>query len=352
LAALVNTAHGEAASKIKQLDQHYIAHKIAHAVAGCAAAAANKGKCQDGAIGAAVGEIVGEALVNGKNPAALTAKEREQILAYSKLVAGTVSGVAGGDVNAAANAAAVAVENNALNNLEIIEIGKRVDKECNQGNNAECRNRIIAEAVNKSDQRSKLAKQDIVDINAVQNKYAAEAFAICKGNTACATFVGNRFTYARLHCESSGCMANIAQSIIREASSRYGSVWDTVSRVFNDFSPVLLSTKAVPFNFGSKQLLLEHFKKHGSEFGVKTANDYLKIGRDVMQKGSRVKYEYRGEIRTGYVQFLGNSKSGEAKFAFVGTNNQGAITTIHVEKGKNLWKTLNGNSTDKIIYER
>ncbi|MCV6688457.1 DUF637 domain-containing protein, partial [Neisseria meningitidis] len=43
LAALVNTAHGEAASKIKQLDQHYIVHKIAHAIAGCAAAAANKG---------------------------------------------------------------------------------------------------------------------------------------------------------------------------------------------------------------------------------------------------------------------------------------------------------------------
>ncbi|MCI3178573.1 hypothetical protein FGF65_13155, partial [Neisseria meningitidis] len=40
LAALVNTAHGEAASKIKQLDQHYIVHKIAHAIAGCAAAAA------------------------------------------------------------------------------------------------------------------------------------------------------------------------------------------------------------------------------------------------------------------------------------------------------------------------
>ncbi|MCQ9327762.1 DUF637 domain-containing protein, partial [Neisseria dentiae] len=88
LAALVKSAHGEAASKIKGLDQHYLAHKIAHAVAGCAAAAANKGKCQDGAIGAAVGEIVGEALTNGKTPAALTAKEREQILAYSKLVAG------------------------------------------------------------------------------------------------------------------------------------------------------------------------------------------------------------------------------------------------------------------------
>ncbi|MCQ9327757.1 VENN motif pre-toxin domain-containing protein, partial [Neisseria dentiae] len=66
----------------------------------------------DGAIGAAVGEIVGEALTNGKTPAALTAKEREQILAYSKLVAGTVSGVTGGDVNTAANAAKVTVENN------------------------------------------------------------------------------------------------------------------------------------------------------------------------------------------------------------------------------------------------
>ncbi|PJO08448.1 hypothetical protein CRG49_013005, partial [Neisseria sp. N95_16] len=44
--------------------------------------------------------------------------EREQILAYSKLVAGTVSGVAGGDVNAAANAAAVAVEKNSLNFIQ------------------------------------------------------------------------------------------------------------------------------------------------------------------------------------------------------------------------------------------
>lgn len=115
LGAIVSTVHGEVASKIKfNLSEDYITHKIAHAIAGCAAAAANKGKCQDGAIGAAVGEIVGEALTNGKNPATLTAKEREQILAYSKLVAGTVSGVVGGDVNTAANAAQIAVENNTL----------------------------------------------------------------------------------------------------------------------------------------------------------------------------------------------------------------------------------------------
>jgi len=118
LAALVNTAHGEAASKIKQLDHHYIAHKIAHAVAGCAAAAANKGKCQDGAIGAAVGEIVGEALVKNTDFSRMSATEIEKakakITAYSKLVAGTASAVAGRDVNTAANAAQIAVENNTL----------------------------------------------------------------------------------------------------------------------------------------------------------------------------------------------------------------------------------------------
>ncbi|HEC0760246.1 TPA: S-layer family protein, partial [Salmonella enterica subsp. enterica serovar Typhimurium] len=106
LAALVNTAHGEAASKIKQLDQHYIVHKIAHAIAGCAAAAANKGKCQDGAIGAAVGEIVGEALVKNTDFSRMSATEIEKakakITAYSKLVAGTASAVVGGDVNTAA----------------------------------------------------------------------------------------------------------------------------------------------------------------------------------------------------------------------------------------------------------
>ncbi|HEZ0688291.1 TPA: DUF637 domain-containing protein, partial [Neisseria meningitidis] len=76
-----NTAHGEAASKIKQLDQHYIAHKIAHAIAGCAAAAANKGKCQDGAIGAAVGEILGETLLDGRDPGSLNVKGRAKIIA-------------------------------------------------------------------------------------------------------------------------------------------------------------------------------------------------------------------------------------------------------------------------------
>ena len=153
LAALVNTAHGEAASKIKQLDQHYIAHKIAHAVAGCAAAAANKGKCQDGAIGAAVGEIVGEALTNGKNPATLTAKEREQVIAYSKLIAGTAAAVAGGDEDAAAKAAEVAVKNNQLSDKE----GREFDNEmtaCSKQNNPQlCRKNTVKKYQNVADKR-------------------------------------------------------------------------------------------------------------------------------------------------------------------------------------------------------
>lgn len=104
----------EVSGYIKGLDNNYIAHKIAHAAAGCAAAAANKGRCSDGAIGAAVGEIVGEALVNGRSRQEISDAEYRKILSYSKIVAGSVAALNGGDVDAAANAAQVAVVNNSL----------------------------------------------------------------------------------------------------------------------------------------------------------------------------------------------------------------------------------------------
>ncbi|MRN37432.1 hemagglutinin [Neisseria sp. N95_16] len=114
LGALVTTAHGEIASKIKvNLSEDYVAHKIAHAVAGCAAAAAaNQGKCRDGAIGAAVGEMVGEAMLGERDVNTLSANERQKIIGYSQIIAGSTVALVKGDVNTAANAAAVAVENN------------------------------------------------------------------------------------------------------------------------------------------------------------------------------------------------------------------------------------------------
>ena len=117
LGALVTTAHGEIASKIKvNFSEDYVAHKIAHAVAGCAAAAAaNQGKCRDGAIGAAVGEMVGEAMLGERDVNTLSANERQKIIGYSQIIAGSTVALVKGDVNMAANAAAVAVEKNVLN---------------------------------------------------------------------------------------------------------------------------------------------------------------------------------------------------------------------------------------------
>lgn len=117
------------------------------------AAAANKGKCQDGAIGAAVGEIVGEALTNGKNPATLTAKEREQILAYSKLVAGTAAAVAGGDADAAAKAAEVAVKNNQLSDKEGREFDNEMTACAKQNNPQLCRKNTVKKYQNVADKR-------------------------------------------------------------------------------------------------------------------------------------------------------------------------------------------------------
>lgn len=67
-----------------------------------------------------------------------------------------------------------------------------------------------------------------------------------------------------------------------------------------------------------------------------------------MQCGDKVQYLYKSEMRTGYVQFMGDSSRGDAKSGFVETNSDGAITTIHVESGKGFWEMLNGDPKDKL----
>jgi len=96
----------------------YILHKIAHAAAGCVAAAAQKAQCEAGAIGAAVGETVAGVMLNQNkqfNSVDEVNKYFESIAEYSQLAAGLVVAYAGyKDVAVAANAADVAVKNNAL----------------------------------------------------------------------------------------------------------------------------------------------------------------------------------------------------------------------------------------------
>ena len=115
LAALVNTAHAESASLIKNINgeswERYAANKIAHAVVGCAAEAAKKGSCQAGAIGSAVGEIWADSF-QPANGFFYTDEEKERIIVKGKLIAGTVAAIAGKDVNQAANSAGIAIENN------------------------------------------------------------------------------------------------------------------------------------------------------------------------------------------------------------------------------------------------
>ncbi|MDR5773605.1 MULTISPECIES: RHS repeat-associated core domain-containing protein, partial [unclassified Caballeronia] len=104
--------------------------------------------------------------------------------------------------------------------------------------------------------------------------------------------------------------------------------------------------------FGSLDKSQSHFEKHGAEFGVKSPEEYLSIGHDAIMSGDKVEYSYKGETRTGYVQYMGNSSRGDAKFVFVGTNSDGQITTIHTKSGKDLWKTLNGDGRDKTINSK
>ncbi len=62
-------------------------------------------------------------------------------------------------------------------------------------------------------------------------------------------------------------------------------------------------------NFADKEKLIGHFDKHGREFkcAYENAEQYLQGARDVIENGIKVKYVYKGEVRTGYVKCIGNN---------------------------------------------
>jgi len=95
--------------------------------------------------------------------------------------------------------------------------------------------------------------------------------------------------------------------------------------------------------------LVTHYKKHGAAFNATSKDEYLSVARDVAKLGTHVRYVYKEEMRSGFFMLMGTTKKGEAKFAFVGTNNNQEITTFHTKSGKEFWKTINGNSKNKEI---
>ncbi len=112
--------------------------------------------------------------------------------------------------------------------------------------------------------------------------------------------------------------------------------------------------KANPFdnaNFPDQQRLTQHFEKHGHEFKATSEAEYLQIGRDIMKNGHKIEYYYKplGQHRIGYVMYMRNTKKGDVQMVFVGVNPQGQIATIHTKSGKDIWKLLNGDKTNKVI---
>ncbi|MGR2922985.1 hypothetical protein FY049_21045, partial [Acinetobacter sp. 1125_18A] len=142
LSGLAGALQGELAQQIKGLEGNYVLHKIAHAAAGCVAGALQK-SCEAGAIGAAMGEIVAGAIPSDKPVDQMTNEERieygKKVLGLSQLLAGTVSAMAGYDVNIAANAANVAINNNYLTSKQVVELDKDIR---NCGGNSNCLNQI------------------------------------------------------------------------------------------------------------------------------------------------------------------------------------------------------------------
>ncbi|MHC8358168.1 RHS repeat-associated core domain-containing protein [Pseudomonas sp. LB3P81] len=128
-----------------------------------------------------------------------------------------------------------------------------------------------------------------------------------------------------------------------------GAPDDTAGAKVEEGEPDAPRPKSRPQDFGSEEKLTGHYEKHGAEFGATSKEEYLQIARDVVNQGTHAEYEYRGEFRTGYLQLIGNNRRGEAKFAFVGTNNSQEITTLHTKSGKDFWRAINGDAQDKTV---
>ncbi len=104
-----------------------------------------------------------------------------------------------------------------------------------------------------------------------------------------------------------------------------------------------------PTAFASESKLNEHYEKHGPEFGAGSSHEYLLTAQHVINEGTPVHYSYRNTPTTGYVLLMGTNRTGQAKFAFAGTNTSGHITTLHAKSGKDFWRMINGDPSDKTI---
>ena len=127
-------------------------------------------------------------------------------------------------------------------------------------------------------------------------------------------------------------------------------------------------------NFVNESELVKHFKKHGDEFkgAYSTPEEYLQGANFTIEHGHKVRYQYNGQERTGYVRFMGNTRNlsvddaiknlsrrdmglskyhefGEAKFEFLALREDGTIATYHTKSAEKFYYTLNQNSKNSTV---
>lgn len=373
--SLVDLAGQEAANLIgnNEASLGTIGYNTAHAALGCALASASKGDCSAGALGAVAAELTAKLTSKSLDG---TLGHEDEILLMSQLTAIGSAALLNKDIESAYAAGNNAVINNFLNHTEQMQFADELNG-C--GGSPEC----IATVREKY---KKLSDENNVKLNAL--------YATCQADeNRCGEF--RDFAYSGLSHEAQVAIHNSANSYAEKHDllNKYLTTRNINDEVWHDanldlylgrdlaedasaalqqagqetitFAMVLqtahelgqlvkgMGGKAVTKSLGSfadQAKLLSHFEKHGAEFGAKSADEYLLIARDVMKNGTKIQYKYKGEVRTGFVQLMGNTGKGQSKFAFVGTNSQGQITTLHTKSGKDFWKTLNENFQDKTIY--
>ena len=142
-------------------------------------------------------------------------------------------------------------------------------------------------------------------------------------------------------------LSNCPEGVTCKSRARIEEPSDNISATRGEPRPPSVSTR--PTEFANEQKLNEHYEKHGAEFRVGNSHEYLLAARHVVSNGTPVQYLYRDTPTTGYVLLMGTNRTGQAKFAFAGSNTNGHITTLHTKSGKDFWRMINGNPSDKTI---
>lgn len=367
-----------------------ITNALAHAIWGAIEAAANRGNPTSGAIAAASAELVApilaKVLYNKDRAEQLTEDEKQHITVLSSLTATIAGGLTAQSSNqnnttvlSLVNASLggeigkSAVENNYLSLKDVSAYQGALKKAIQNGESVEEVHKYFKALSEK--QRAMLLENCDIDcrVTVPNELLAAIGFADDLSGVVNSWVRGlpleeqtqfyqlveaeNIKTIQALKAKQGSVEKGVelamdmARFFAKEetigSSSAKKSLYDP-SRTTGNIN--IKERRSTPNNFANQQKLDEHFEKHHKEFGkiYSSSSEYLDGARDVIKNGYKVSYQYKGENRDGYVLYMGNTKKGESKFAFVGTNNR-EITTYHIESGKDFWKMLNGDKNMKII---